>query len=113
MQRFVYASLIAALCACGSSSNNNGTCGDGRVNGSEECDDGAMNGTAGAHCSATCTLQAYTTANWSIKNVAGTIQACPMGFDTAALYSQALDATGQPTGQPIVDLFNCADGTGV
>ena len=149
MQRFVYASLIAALCACGSSSNKTGTCGDGTVdmgeqcdhganngtagdtcsaqctivqaatcgdgivNGSEECDDGAMNGTPGAHCSATCTLQAYTTASWAIKNVAGTIQACPTNFDTAALYSQALDATGQPTGQPIVDLFNCADGTGV
>ena len=87
-------------------------CGDGTVDPGEQCDEGASNGTAGAHCSMTCTAQAYTTANWQIKDVAGTVQACPQGYDTAALYSQALDANGNPVGQPTIDLFNCADGTG-
>ena len=88
------------------------TCGDGTVDPGEQCDEGASNGTAGAHCSMTCTAQAYTTANWQIKDVAGTVQACPQGYDTAALYSQALDANGNPVGQPTIDLFNCADATG-
>jgi hypothetical protein len=39
--------------------------------------------------------------------------ACPQGFDTAALFSQEVDANGAPIGSPIVDLFDCAAGTGI
>ena len=96
------------------------TCGDGTVNqASEECDEGAMNGTTGAHCSATCTAQAYTSATWAIKDVAGNAQGCPVGYDTAGLYSQAVDSSGNPIGTCtaasqtcFIDLFNCTDGAG-
>jgi cysteine-rich repeat protein len=96
------------------------TCGDGSVNQtSEQCDLGSMNGTAGSHCSATCQAQAYTSATWTIKNVAGTNQGCPMGYDTAALYSQAVDSSGNPIGTCatasstcFIDLFTCTDGAG-
>jgi cysteine-rich repeat protein len=96
------------------------TCGDGAVNqASEQCDDGTQNGTPGAHCSATCGSQAYTTASWTIKTVAGTTLSCPTGYDTAALYSQAVDSTGTPIGTCtsasatcFIDLFNCVDGSG-
>lgn len=96
------------------------TCGDGTVNqASEQCDDGTANGTSGAHCSASCSSQAYTTANWTIKQVNGTVLSCPTGYDTAALYSQAVDSQGNPIGTCttasatcFIDLFNCVDGTG-
>ncbi|MBV8760464.1 MAG: DUF4215 domain-containing protein [Deltaproteobacteria bacterium] len=86
-------------------------CGDGHVGGTEQCDDG--NTTSGDGCSSTCHAEYKTTANWKILNVGSTTpQACPPGFDTAAVYSQLLDGSGQPTGQPTIDLFTCADGTG-
>lgn len=37
---------------------------------------------------------------------------CPPGFDTAAVSSQQVDLTGSPIGDPIIDLFTCADGAG-
>ena len=86
-------------------------CGDGTVGGSEQCDDG--NTTSGDGCSADCRAEFKTTANWRILNVGSTTaQPCPIGYDTAAVYSQLLDASGQPSGQPVIDLFTCADGTG-
>ncbi len=90
-------------------------CGDGVVDTGEQCDDGPNNGAAGDHCSSTCTSLAYITANWSVDCVpggTGCTPGCPVGYDTAAVYSQRLDSSGQPSGQPVVDLFNCADGTG-
>ena len=39
--------------------------------------------------------------------------ACPAGYDTAALFSQEVDASGAPIGSPIIDLFDCAAGTGI
>jgi hypothetical protein len=39
--------------------------------------------------------------------------ACPQGFDTAALFSQEVDGNGSPIGSPIIDLFDCAAGTGI
>jgi cysteine-rich repeat protein len=90
-------------------------CGDGFVDTGEQCDDGPNNGTSGDRCSATCTSVGYITANWSVGCVAGDTACtpgCPTGYDTATVVSQRLDSAGQPTGQPLLDPFNCADGTG-
>ncbi len=56
---------------------------------------------------------AVITANWSIKN-AGTneVVPCPPGTTTAAVYSQAVNASNQPVGSPIIDLFDCDDNSG-
>jgi cysteine-rich repeat protein len=101
---------ILFLAACTSSSNNGPVCGDGVVDTGEQCDDG--NTTAGDGCSATCDNEYKTTANWTFKN-AGAVVACPNGYNTVAVYSQLLDAQGNPSGQPIIDLFTCSDGTGM
>ena len=85
-------------------------CGDGVPAGTEQCDDG--NTTSGDGCSSTCKTEYKTTANWAIKLANGTPQTCPNGYDTAALYNQLVDTNGQPVGQPVIDLFTCADGTG-
>jgi cysteine-rich repeat protein len=88
-------------------------CGDGIVDPGEQCDDG--NPVAGDGCTA-CTLDsgggAHVGATWQIKNVAGQPQACPTGFDTAALVNQPIDSAGNPVGQPIIDLFDCVAGQG-
>lgn len=88
-------------------------CGDGIVDPGEQCDDG--NPVAGDGCTA-CTLDsgggAHVGATWQIKNVAGATQGCPTGFDTAALVNQPIDASGNPVGQPIIDLFDCVAGQG-
>ena len=52
------------------------------------------------------------TAHWSIESTAGTPASCPPGYTTAALYSQPVDASNRLVGQPIVDLFDCEDGSG-
>jgi cysteine-rich repeat protein len=86
-------------------------CGDGTIGGSEQCDDG--NTTAGDGCSATCRSEFKTTANWTFRTVdVATPLPCPNGFNTAAVYSQLLDANGAPSGSPVIDLFTCSDGTG-
>jgi cysteine-rich repeat protein len=86
-------------------------CGDGTVGGSEQCDDG--NTTSGDGCSATCSFEFKTVATWTFRTTtSATPLPCPNGFTTAAVYSQALDAQGAPSGAPIIDLFNCSDGTG-
>lgn len=87
-------------------------CGNGMVDQGEECDDGDTTPFDG--CSETCTIEGdFTiTASWSLRNYAGTQQACPQGFDTAAIYSQPIDANGDPVGGPIIDLFNCSDNGG-
>ena len=87
-----------------------GVCGDSHVDTGEDCDDG--NTTGGDGCSANCLAEHTTTARWNIKLVDGTVRPCPPGYDTAAVYSQPLDSSGNPVGDPITDLFNCADGTG-
>lgn len=88
-------------------------CGDGIVDPGEQCDDG--NPVAGDGCTA-CTLDsgggAHVGATWQIKNVAGQPQACPNGFDTAALVNQPIDSAGNAVGQPIIDLFDCVAGQG-
>jgi cysteine-rich repeat protein len=88
-------------------------CGDRIVNGSEQCDDG--NNTSGDGCVA-CMREgadARITASWTFRNEAtGTATACPAGFDTVALYSQEVTAAGATLGSPVIDLFDCADGTG-
>jgi hypothetical protein len=51
---------------------------------------------------------------WSLESLATqSAQPCPTGYDTAAVYSQEVDFTGDPIGDPIIDLFNCSDGQGV
>jgi hypothetical protein len=58
---------------------------------------------------------AFITANWSVKSLAtGASSPCPADptYDTAALYSQEVDANGNNIGQPIIDLFDCAAGHG-
>ena len=47
------------------------------------------------------------TAHWDIKSVSGASQNCPVGYDTAALYSQEIDANYNNIGAPVVDLFDC------
>jgi len=50
---------------------------------------------------------------WSLETLATQSPApCPVGYDTAAVYSQQVDDLGDPLGDPIIDLFNCSDGTG-
>jgi hypothetical protein len=56
---------------------------------------------------------AFVSATWQLRSEANNTQApCPPTFDTAALYNQPIDANGNNAGPVIVDLFNCADGTG-
>lgn len=53
-------------------------------------------------------------ATWELRTVANpTPLSCPPGFDTAALYSQEVDANGANFGSPVIDLFNCDDNAGV
>ena len=88
------------------------TCGDHIVQAPEECDDG--NAVSADGCSG-CTIDhppGMITASWSIQTLAGAAQPCPGGFDTAVVYSQRLDAFGDPVDAPVLDLFNCVDGTG-
>lgn len=91
-------------------------CGDHHVDVGEECDDG--NTQSGDGCSSTCGMEGVggpylLHANWALKTVAGATQACPGGFDTAAVSSQKVDPiTLDPIGSPVIDLFDCADGTG-
>lgn len=47
------------------------------------------------------------TAHWDIKKVDGTSLSCPPTFDTAALYSQEIDANYNNLGPPTIDLFDC------
>lgn len=47
------------------------------------------------------------TAHWDIKQVNGTSLTCPPTYDTAALYSQEVDADYNDIGPPVIDLFNC------
>ena len=52
---------------------------------------------------------------WNLQMLATQSPApCPVGYDTAAVYSQQLDSDvdGAPVGDPIIDLFNCSDGAG-
>lgn len=106
---------VMALPACIIESSDDPFCGDGFLDSGEACDDGGN--ASGDGCSAVCTIEsvdtALITANWRFENVATNAQTqCPSGFDTAALYSQEVDLNGTALGQPIIDLFNCADGTG-
>jgi len=56
---------------------------------------------------------AHVGATWSLKSVVSNSEVgCPSGFDTAALYNQPVDASNQPVGNPIIDLFDCAAGAG-
>jgi hypothetical protein len=56
---------------------------------------------------------AFITANWTFRNEAtGTTTGCPSGFDTVALYNQEVTSSGSEIGSPIIDLFDCADGSG-
>jgi hypothetical protein len=54
------------------------------------------------------------TVTWTLQSLATqTAQPCPVGFDTAAVYSQPIDDTDMPIGDATIDLFNCSDGAGV
>lgn len=56
---------------------------------------------------------AFISATWSLRSEATNSAAtCPPGFDTAALYNQPVDANGNNAGPVIVDLFDCARGSG-
>jgi len=48
------------------------------------------------------------TAHWDIKKVDGTSLTCPPTYDTAALYSQTIDANFNNVGSPVIDLFDCS-----
>jgi cysteine-rich repeat protein len=89
-------------------------CGDGMKDPNEDCDDGARVPSDG--CSAECRteLKHATTARWSFALVAtpNTSLLCPTGFPTVAVHSQALTDADAPIGPAIIDLFDCANGTG-
>lgn len=56
---------------------------------------------------------AHVNVTWNLVSaVSGGASACPQGYDTAALYSQEVDSSGNAIGDPIVDLFDCAAGNG-
>lgn len=112
---------LACLLACGAcveADNGSGRfCGDGLVNlVGEQCDDG--NNLDGDGCSAACLTEGapvggHITASWTIKNLAtNTTAACPTGYDTAALYSQPVDAAGNNAGPVVIDLFDCVANSG-
>lgn len=70
-----------------------------------------------AACTATVTpidppvdTSAVITANWQFDHYAdNTPRQCPTNYQTASIYSQPWDPiSGRPTGQPVVDKFNCA-----
>ncbi len=53
------------------------------------------------------------TVNWSFKELAtNSILPCPTGFNTAAFYAYPVDSTGSRVGDPIIDLYQCAAGSG-
>jgi hypothetical protein len=50
---------------------------------------------------------------WNLQTLATQSPApCPLGYDTAAVYSQAVAPHGEPIGDPVINLFNCSDGAG-
>jgi hypothetical protein len=53
------------------------------------------------------------TAHWDIKSISGANVGCPAGFDTAALYSQQVDAGFNNVGPPVIDLFDCTAFTAI
>lgn len=47
-------------------------------------------------------------AHWSLRNMSdGSTTACPTGFDTVQLIMQPIDANGDATDDPAIDLFDC------
>jgi hypothetical protein len=53
-------------------------------------------------------------ARWAFRNMAdGATTACPAGFDTVELFTQAIDDSGAPLGEPSTDLFDCEARTGL
>jgi len=122
MRNFIWLCVLAT--ACGSDPNHPvdaaidskpvdakiPVCGDGIVDVGEQCDD--HNTTPNDGCTQCMFEPGVLQANWSIKTTAGATVACPATFDTAAVYSQPVDAQGNAVGSPIIDLFNCVDGTG-
>ncbi len=103
--RYIGSGLLVICAACGSSSSTP----DAAVH-HDAMSDTPVGGTA--HINVT----------WTIKDVDGTITACPTGFDTGALYSQATDTSGNPigtcqhtsdvSGTCFIDLFSCSAGAG-
>jgi cysteine-rich repeat protein len=107
--------LLALVASGCTTSASVAVCGDGILDPGEGCDDG--NNISGDGCSATCTVETvgrsgYITAKWDLTNVAHQHLDCPGGFDTAALYSQEVDASFNNVGAPVIDLFNSTDFTG-
>jgi hypothetical protein len=55
----------------------------------------------------------FITATWKVRSEASNSDVpCPPNGTTAALYNQPVDAAGNNAGAVIVDLLNCADGSG-
>jgi len=53
-------------------------------------------------------------ARWSLHNmVDGAATACPAGFDTVQVMAQPIDKNGDPTAEPLIDLFDCKEKTGI
>lgn len=53
-------------------------------------------------------------ARWSLRNMAdGQATPCPAGFDTVELFTQPVDDSGAPLGDPNTDLFDCAAQAGL
>ena len=60
-----------------------------------------------------CTTEdAHVGATWTVRTLNNPDIGCPPTITTAALYNQPVDINGDAVGQPIIDLFDCADGAG-
>jgi cysteine-rich repeat protein len=92
---FGAALLVVLASACGGDGgNNNGSCGDGHVTGSEQCDDG--NTTSGDGCSASCTSESNGSCGDGTVQVA--TEQCDDGNTTAG---DGCSATCQNEGSPL------------
>ncbi len=84
-------------------------CGDGAIDPGETCDDGANVPSDGCSVECRIELRHATTARWSFRNAgSSTALACPVGFDTVAVHSQAVNDGDAPIGAAVVDLYSCS-----
>jgi hypothetical protein len=90
--------MLALLSGCADLVSSNG--GDGEGDGSGKADGEGSES------------DRLLTANWQILNLASDESACPQGYDTVSVITQRIDANGGDVGQPTLDLYDCAAGTG-
>lgn len=91
--------LLAVLSGCVDPGSGNGGAGEGGAGGKADDETSASDRTLSA--------------SWSIQDLAtSSVVACPQGFDSVALQTQRIKADGSAVGDPTIDLYDCADGSG-